>query len=104
MAQRQAKEIDRLQIIVDRFGAKATKAAMAHSIETRIDRMSANAVEAPTGPRSVHVRFQPPPAPGRTAIAADHLAGHYGDLEVLRGVVFAMRTGEALLPRCPHHS
>src|SRR3546814_17479158 len=68
MAQRQAKEIDRLQIIVDRFGAQATKAAMAHSIEKRIARMSANAAEAPKGQRSVHVRFPPPPAPGRTAI------------------------------------
>src|SRR3546814_11569527 len=37
MAQRQAKEIDRPQIIVDRFGAKATKAARAHSIEKRIE-------------------------------------------------------------------
>ena len=37
----QAKEIDRLQTVVDRFGAKATKAAMAHSIEKRIARLEA---------------------------------------------------------------
>jgi ATPase subunit of ABC transporter with duplicated ATPase domains len=37
----QAKEIDRLQTIVDRFGAKATKASMAHSLEKRIDRLKA---------------------------------------------------------------
>jgi hypothetical protein len=35
----QQKEIDRLQGVVDRFGAKATKAAMAHSIEKRIARI-----------------------------------------------------------------
>ena len=39
----QAKEIDRLQGVVDRFGAKATKATMAHSLEKRIDRIQADA-------------------------------------------------------------
>jgi ATPase subunit of ABC transporter with duplicated ATPase domains len=43
MIAQQAKEIDRLQTIVDRFGAKATKAAMAHSIEKRIDRLKESA-------------------------------------------------------------
>ena len=48
-AAQQAKEIDRLQTLVDRFGAKATKAAMAHSIEKRIARLEADQVEAPDG-------------------------------------------------------
>ena len=43
----QAKEIARLQGIVDRFGAKATKATMAHSIEKRINRLDADKVDAP---------------------------------------------------------
>ena len=43
----QAKEIDRLQTLVDRFGAKATKASMAHSLEKRIDRIKAGGVEGP---------------------------------------------------------
>src|SRR3546814_1616896 len=84
MAQRQAKEIDRLQTIVDRFGAKASKASMAHSIEKRIDRMAAGAVDAPKANRSVHVRFPPPPAPGRTVLEAADLAVRYGQLEVFR--------------------
>ena len=49
LAQRQAKEIDRLQTLVDRFGAKATKASMAHSIEKRIVRLEDSKVEAPAG-------------------------------------------------------
>ena len=43
----QAKEIDRLQTLVDRFGAKASKASMAHSLEKRIDRIKAGGVEGP---------------------------------------------------------
>ena len=46
----QAKEIDRMQNIIDRFGAKATKASMAHSLEKRIDRLKES------GPQSVVAR------------------------------------------------
>ena len=42
----QAKEIARMQGIIDRFGAKATKASMAHSIEKRIDRLESTKVTA----------------------------------------------------------
>ncbi|MGQ0831281.1 MAG: ABC-F family ATP-binding cassette domain-containing protein [Microthrixaceae bacterium] len=97
MAQRQAKEIDRLQTIVDRFGAKATKAAMAHSIEKRITRLEAGAVEVSKGNRSVHVRFPSPPQSGRVALEGAGLAVRYGDLEVFRVVDLAVERGERLL-------
>ena len=45
MAARQSKEIARLQKFVDRFGAKATKAAAAHSMEKRIARLEADKVD-----------------------------------------------------------
>ncbi|MGQ0430999.1 MAG: ABC-F family ATP-binding cassette domain-containing protein [Microthrixaceae bacterium] len=97
VAQRQAKEIDRLQTLVDRFGAKASKASMAHSIEKRIVRLESTAVEASKGNRSVHVRFPPPPQSGRVALEGADLAVHYGDLEVFRDVDFAVERGERLL-------
>ena len=68
---RQAKEIDRLQTIVDRFGAKATKASMAHSIEKRIARIEADGVEARHADRE-HARALPrPPHAGRTVLEVD---------------------------------
>ena len=73
-AQRQAKEVDRLQTIVDRFGAKASKATMAHSIEKRIARIEADGVEARQADRKVAVRFPPPPQPGRTVLEGSGLA------------------------------
>ncbi|HEX4866739.1 MAG TPA: ABC-F family ATP-binding cassette domain-containing protein [Acidimicrobiales bacterium] len=97
MAQRQAKEIDRLQTIVDRFGAKATKASMAHSIEKRIGRLEADAVEVSKGNRSVHVRFPAPPPSGRTVLEGQGLAVRYGDLEVFADVDIALERGERLL-------
>ena len=64
VAARQGKEIARLQAVVDRFGAKATKAAMAHSIEKRIARIEDDRVEVRHGDRTLRVRFPAPPPPG----------------------------------------
>ena len=97
LAQRQAKEIDRLQALVDRFGAKASKASMAHSIEKRIVRLEGSKAEAPRAGRSVHVRFPPPPPPGRLVMEGTGLAVRYGDLEVFRDVDVALERGERLL-------
>jgi ATPase subunit of ABC transporter with duplicated ATPase domains len=97
LAQRQAKEIDRLQALVDRFGAKATKASMAHSIEKRIVRLEGTKVDAPRAGRSVHVRFPPPPPPGRLVMEGTGLAVRYGDLEVFQDVDVVVERGERLL-------
>jgi ATPase subunit of ABC transporter with duplicated ATPase domains len=97
LAERQAKEIERLQTLVDRFGAKATKASMAHSLEKRIVRIEASKIEAPRANRSVHVRFPPPPPPGRLVMEGQGLAVRYGDLEVFRDVDLAVERGERLL-------
>ena len=97
VAQRQVKEIDRLQTLVDRFGAKASKASMAHSIEKRIVRLEDSKVEARRANRSVHVRFPPPPKPGRLVLEGEGLAVRYGDLEVFQNVDFALERGERLV-------
>ena len=57
VAARQGKEIARLQAVVDRFGAKATKAAMAHSIEKRISRIEEDRVEVRRGDRTLQVKL-----------------------------------------------
>jgi len=75
----QAKEIDRLQTVVDRFGAKATKAAMAHSIEKRIDRLQGEKVNAPNATRRIQVKFPDPPPCGTTVITAEHLCKLAGE-------------------------
>src|SRR4051794_9987037 len=64
-AARQAKEIARLQRFVDRFGAKASKAAAAHSMEKRIARLEADKVEEIRADKVLRVKFPPPPTPGR---------------------------------------
>jgi ATPase subunit of ABC transporter with duplicated ATPase domains len=91
------KEIARLQAFIDRFGAKATKASMAHSMEKRIARIEAATVEVPTGDRAVRVRFPPPPHCGRVALEATGLTKGYGGAPVFADVTFDVARGERLL-------
>ncbi|MEJ7798929.1 MAG: ABC-F family ATP-binding cassette domain-containing protein [Ilumatobacter sp.] len=96
-AARQTKEIDRLQGVVDRFGAKATKAAMAHSVEKRIARLAAEKVDAPKASKQITVRFPDPPACGQTVIEASGLCKGYGGPAVFEDVGFDLGRGERLL-------
>jgi ATPase subunit of ABC transporter with duplicated ATPase domains len=93
----QAKEIDRLQGVVDRFGAKATKAAMAHSVSKRIARLESERVHAPRGGRQLQVRFPPPPPSGATTLTVEHLCKGYGGPRVFDDVSFDIGRGERLL-------
>jgi ATPase subunit of ABC transporter with duplicated ATPase domains len=93
----QTKEIARLQTVVDRFGAKATKAAMAHSKEKQIARLESQRVYAAAGDRTLKVRFPDPPTSGVTVIQASGLSKAYGGPAVFEDVSFDLGRGERLL-------
>jgi ATPase subunit of ABC transporter with duplicated ATPase domains len=93
----QSKEIARLQTVVDRFGAKATKAAMAHSKEKQIARLESQRVHVGPGDRNLRVKFPDPPACGATVITAEHLSKGYGGPRVFEDVSFDLGRGERLL-------
>jgi ATPase subunit of ABC transporter with duplicated ATPase domains len=93
----QTKEIVRLQGVVDRFGAKATKAAMAHSMEKRIARLEGQRVRAPESARTIAVRFPDPPPCGQTVIEASGLCKAYGGPPVFEDIDFDLGRGERLL-------
>ena len=96
-ASTQAKEIARLQTIVDRFGAKATKAAMAHSKEKQIARLESQRVRVGPKDRTLAVRFPDPPACGTTVLTAMGLSKAYGGPPVFEDVSFDLGRGERLL-------
>ena len=97
MASQQEREIARLQSVVDRFGAKATKAAMAHSKEKQIARLEAQRVHVGAGDRTLRVRFPDPPPCGTTVLTVDELAKSYGGPEIFHDVTFDLGRGERLL-------
>ncbi|MEY4371577.1 MAG: hypothetical protein RL219_346 [Actinomycetota bacterium] len=98
MATAQAKEIARLQGIVDRFGAKATKAAMAHSVEKRIARLESSGVsEAPKSSKTLRVKFPDPPPSGSTVLTVEGLSKDYGGPSIFKDVSFDLGRGERIL-------
>ena len=97
MASQQSREIDRLQRVVDRFGAKASKASMARSIEKRIDRLDAQRVHAPRAKKTRVVTFPDAPACGETVLTVSGLRKSYGGPDVFHDVGFDLGRGERLL-------
>ena len=96
-AMQQDKEIARMQSVVDRFGAKATKAAMAHNMEKRIARVEAQRVRAPGSTKTINVRFPTPPPCGETVIVGSGLCKGYGGPPVFEDIGFDLGRGERLL-------
>ncbi len=96
-AMMQAKEVARLQEVVDRFGAKATKAAMAHSVEKRIARIESESTGIRRKDRVLSVKFPDPPQSGVTVVTATGLSKGYGGPPVFEDVSFDLGRGERLL-------
>jgi ATPase subunit of ABC transporter with duplicated ATPase domains len=98
IAARQQAEIARLQTLVDRWGAKASKASFAHALETRIGRIRNEQVDAPSARRGLRLRLPEPPPSGRTSLDVTGLAKSYGDgPPVFANVDFSVGRGERLL-------
>jgi ATP-binding cassette, subfamily F, member 3 len=78
-AKAQQREIDRLQLFVDRFRAKNTKATQAQSKLKQIDRLREEMVEAPAGPEAtVGFSFPQPQRSGQRVIALKQVRFGYG--------------------------
>ncbi|MGO9587387.1 MAG: ABC-F family ATP-binding cassette domain-containing protein [Limisphaerales bacterium] len=78
-AKAQQREIDRMQLFVDRFRAKNTKAAQAQSKLKQIERLKENMVETPDGPGpTVGFRFPQPQRSGHRVITLKHVKFGYG--------------------------
>ena len=78
-AKSQQREIDRMQLFVDRFRAKNTKAAQAQSKLKQIERLKENMVETPDGDGpTVGFRFPQPQRSGHRVITLKHVKFGYG--------------------------
>ena len=77
-AKAQQREIDRMQLFVDRFRAKNTKAAQAQSKMKQIERLKEDMVKTPDGPGpTVGFRFPQPQRSGHRVITLKHVEFGY---------------------------
>jgi ATPase subunit of ABC transporter with duplicated ATPase domains len=80
-----------------KLGAKATKAAAAHQMARRAEKLVAGLDDVRVADRVAKIRF-PRPAPcGRTPLTASNLSKSYGSLEIFTGVDLAIDRGSRVV-------
>src|SRR3984885_11206246 len=86
-AKSQQREIDRMQLFVDRFRAKNTKAAQAQSKLKQIERIKEDMVEVPSGPdATMGFRFPQPQRSGQRVITLEKVKFGYGEKLIYDGI------------------
>jgi ATPase subunit of ABC transporter with duplicated ATPase domains len=91
------KKATALQLQAARFGAKATKAAAAHQMVARAERLLEGLEEVRTKDRVAKLRFPEPVACGRTPLSAHDLSKSYGSLEIFTAVDLAIDRGSKVV-------
>ncbi|WP_374010496.1 ABC-F family ATP-binding cassette domain-containing protein [Leifsonia sp. LS-T14] len=91
------KKAGALQLQAARFGAKASKAAAAHQMVARAEKLLAGLDDVRQADRVAKLRF-PTPAPcGRTPLQASDLSKSYGSLEIFTAVDIAIDRGSKVV-------
>ena len=97
-AKSQQREIDRMQLFVDRFRAKNTKAAQAQSKLKQIERIKEDMVEVPAGPdATVGFRFPQPARSGQRVITLEKIRFGYGEKLIYDGMDFEAERGQRIV-------
>jgi ATP-binding cassette, subfamily F, member 3 len=89
----QQREIKRLQVFIDRFGAKNTKATQAQSKRKQIERMDKIELPDSTVPR-VAFRFPQPERGGHKVIELNGIYYAYGQNVVYQGIDYIVERGQ----------
>ncbi|MBC2602465.1 ABC-F family ATP-binding cassette domain-containing protein [Puniceicoccus vermicola] len=92
----QERKIAQLERFVERFGAKATKAAQAKSKQKQIDRMER--IEAPqSAEKTIHVKFPQPSPSGQKVITLEELHFAYDTKPIYQGIDLNVQKGERMV-------
>jgi len=91
-AQRQAKEVARVQKFVDRFRYKANKARQVQSRIKQLEKIKL--IEAKRDTKRLRFRFPEPSPSGKMVLELDGISKHYGDKVVYDHIDFAVERGQ----------
>ncbi|MDR2863886.1 MAG: ABC-F family ATP-binding cassette domain-containing protein [Puniceicoccales bacterium] len=94
-AEKQRREIEKTQEFIDRFRAKATKAAQVQSRIKALEKVDIIEAEEEDY-TAIAFRFPPPPASGQTVLKLDGVSKFYGSLRVFEKVDFQLERGERI--------
>ena len=91
------KKASALQQQAARFGAKATKAAAAHQMVARAEKLLSGLEEVRAAERVARIRFPEPAPVGKTPLIAEHLSKSYGSLEIWTALSLAVDRGSKVV-------
>ncbi len=91
------KKASVLQLQAAKFGAKASKAAAAHQMVRRAEKMLSGLEDVRSSDRVAKLRFPEPVACGRTPLMASNLSKSYGSLEIFTAVDLAIDRGSKVV-------
>ena len=91
------KKATSLQLQAARFGAKASKAAAAHQMVARAEKLLAGLDDVRVADRVAKLRFPEPAPSGRTPLRGHNLSKSYGSLEIFTAVDLAIDRGSKVV-------
>lgn len=90
----QLKEIEHMQVFVDRFRYKATKAKAAQERIRKIEKIKEELVEVPEVAQEVHFNFAQPQRTGDKVVELEHIAKSYGAHKVYDDLNLTLYRGD----------
>ena len=90
----QEREIAHMQVFVDKFRYKPTKAAQAQERMKKIEQIKSELVILPEGTKKVHFSFPEPPRTGDEVVSLEGVAKSFGENHVYSGVDLKLYRGD----------
>lgn len=94
-AKNQQKIIDQTEMLIDKYRAKASKAAFAQSLIKKLDRMERVEVDDDDA-QSMYFRFPAPAHSGKIVLTVENASKHYGPKHIFSGADFIITKGEKI--------
>jgi len=92
--QAQQEEIENVEVFINRFRYKASKAKQVQSRIKYLEKLER--IEIPESMKRIRFSFPPAPHSGRVVVQVEELAKTYGDLKVFSGVNLTVERGEKI--------
>ncbi len=91
----QQREIEKTEVLIDKFRAKANKAKMAQSLIKQLARTEIIEVDDEDN-SSIHFRFPDAPRSGQLVVDAKHITKKYGERTILNNINFHVNKGDRI--------
>lgn len=94
-AKNQQKIIDQTEMLIDKYRAKASKAAFAQSLIKKLDRMERVEVDEDDN-QAMYFRFPPPAHSGKIVLTVEHAGKAFGEKRIFSDASFILTKGEKI--------